>query len=124
MKKNIYAKLVKLRKNRRCGKVVCKSNAMIQCQCWRLSQETRQCVSEKGEPIVPHFKQGSTILLQGEDFGAISKEFGAVRCNLGGDNVEICDLSTADVMDDLFQAVGESFVVLLGQAFRSSSQTH
>lgn len=78
----------------------------------------------KGGSIVPRFKQGSTILLQGEDFGAISKEFGPVRCNLGGDNVEICDLSTADIMDDLFQAVGESFVVLLGQAFRSSSQTH
>ena len=95
----------------------------MQCQCWRLSQEARQCL-RKGGSIVPRFKQGSTILLQGEDFGAISKEFGAVRCNLGGDNVEICDFSTADVMDDLFQAVGESFVVLLGQAFRSSSQTH
>ena len=95
----------------------------MQCQCWRLSQETRQCL-RKGGSIVPCFKQGSTILLQGKDFGAISKEFGAVRCNLGGNNVEICDLSTADVIDNLFQAAGESFVVLLGQAFRSSSQTH
>ena len=84
----------------------------------------RQCVTPNGESHTPRITRSSTILLQGEDFGAISKKVGAVRCNLGGDNIEVCDLSTADVLNDLFQAVGENFFFLLGQAFRSGSQTH
>lgn len=45
-------------------------------------------------------------------------------CDFPGDDVDIFDLSTANIVDKLSQAVGEGLGIFLRQAVRSSSQVN